>query len=88
MVLLLLLLIDLNLIYNGSRIILSQLMLSAAYCDHLSKDTSTYSYKIRIIGFCFQTVNVIKSAWSRTDHIKQLLQKSELVFQQNVIRNR
>ena len=50
----------------------SRIMLSAPYCDHISKVLITKDYYTQIIGVCYCLVNVVKNAWSLRDHIKPL----------------
>ena len=48
-------------------------MLSAAYCDHISKVQFTREYCKSIINNCYHSDNVIKNVWPKSDNIKRLL---------------
>ena len=48
-------------------------MLSAALCDHIPNVPFTKDYEIKIIGYCYHSVNVINFGLNQNDHIKQLL---------------
>ena len=46
-------------------------MLSAAYCNHISKIPLANDYQIKINDNCYQSVNIINIDEALSDHIKR-----------------
>ena len=54
-------------------------MLSPTYCDIIVWVPFAIEFQTKIVGYCYHSVNVIKNAWPKSDHLRRLKNKEVIV---------